>query len=233
MLRTWTLLQLRTRARRWADIENDTHITDAEVDTYVLDAISSIWPKVLKLNPDTYRREETLTGAGSATFSLASDYHSTLGVDRVNSSGAILWRLERIQTQDRHRFSSAGSGDARGFEPLYNSSAPATSQLRLKPTPSTGATYRHTYLVSAPVLSADDSTIVLPGIAGKIATMDAAVQCMVKQQTDARTLIQLLGAATNELNELAEAAMAGEPGGIVDIYGGDCGDASDFGVTQA
>jgi len=54
MARNVTLLQMRTKVRMLCDIENDTHISDPEIDEYLNNGIAELWDMLVENGPQDY-----------------------------------------------------------------------------------------------------------------------------------------------------------------------------------
>lgn len=77
MALTQTLLQLRTRLRELTDTENDTHLSDAELTSYINSAITYAYDLLVAGSPSDYFMKTTTfpTVVGSDSYTLPTDFY--------------------------------------------------------------------------------------------------------------------------------------------------------------
>jgi hypothetical protein len=86
--RTVTLSNLRTWARRLADVESDPNITDAELTDLANRHITELYDQLVDAGPPDYYAASTTvtTVAGTVTYSLPADFRSLVDVYAQESS---------------------------------------------------------------------------------------------------------------------------------------------------
>lgn len=121
MALTQTLAQLRTRVRQRADIENDNHVSDSELNGLINDAIRYVVDILVNEGPDDYYAKSA--NVTPTTISTGIYPISTLCAD------ADFYKVRAIYSQD-------GSGVYRMLAPLQEADrrlyAVANGQLDLK-----------------------------------------------------------------------------------------------------
>lgn len=214
-MRTYTASELETRTRQYADVVHDTqHVTTAEIYTRLSVAFGELWDSFIATNPAYYTKFETWTGDGTTNdFSVATDYYYTVGIDRQVTTGNYA-ELISLGIGERN-IAPTTVGTAQYWHPVYNTEA--QGKIRLLPTPASGETYRHTYVRSAPKITA--STDVVDGHNGLEdgACILAAIGICIKQgRRDTESSLQ---AQLNRFEERMVRNVARRtPGRVVDVY---------------
>src|SRR5690554_3061398 len=92
MASTITRANMRTAARRRADMVSSTFVTDAEFDDFLNIGIKKLHALVFRANPDHHlvtSAHEITTTAGTTAYSLPSDFMALRRVDYVSSGARI------------------------------------------------------------------------------------------------------------------------------------------------
>lgn len=160
-----TLAQLRTRVRQRADIENDTHVSDTELNTYINDAITHLWDMlVMAAEPDYYRQTVTLTLVpGQLAYALSSVFPA-----------GNFYKIRQVYVQDGDRL--------RPIDPLQGMSVQPTVA------PRAAEVLTIHYIPCATRLSLDADTF--DGINGweELVVVMAAIDVKTKREEDASLL---------------------------------------------
>lgn len=154
MARTFTVLQLVTRAKERADLENSTHIDDSEWKGYLSTAFAQLYSYLVTAGGRQYESTQSISSAsltdngdGGGLVALPADHLSTTGVYYVDAGG--YWTsLEELMAQERHAFSGPTQ-----TQPAIAWALQGTN-LVLYPRPPTGQTYKHVYVPQPTDLSA-------------------------------------------------------------------------------
>lgn len=79
MARTYTRAEIRTRVRQRADVENDTHVTDTEIDGLIDVNYPKFWDILTaSAPPDYFSTTQTITTvAGTLAYALPADFYKT------------------------------------------------------------------------------------------------------------------------------------------------------------
>ena len=115
---TFTESDLRTRARRRADMENSTFVTDAEIQDYLNSSISELHDYMVKSYEDYFVSEQTYSvpiATGGAN--LPDDFYKALGVDY--NSGGITSSLKAYSFSERNIYNTPYAVIDRLAEPMY------------------------------------------------------------------------------------------------------------------
>lgn len=135
-------------ARERADDAVDEAIADdAEILRYLVQAWKRLHALYVQAEPDRFMTSSNVgVVAGTATYSLPATWLGTVRVDYVQSSTGNLYRpLRRLQDPEVLLFNGTPSA------PIATAYRAVGTNLVLYPTPSdSSASYRHTYLTTAP-----------------------------------------------------------------------------------
>lgn len=185
MPRTYTRSQLRTRALRYADHENDTFGATAELDEMIDVAYARLWELLVEARlgyfASTTSSETTMSGT-SATIALAADFGYLLAVE-YKLDGEHFLNVPRIQ--EREVADHTVSADlAYGYK-LDG------ANITLVPRPANGKVYRYRYIAAPAKLAADTTTV--DGISGweDYIPLDVALKIKIKEEADVRPLMAL------------------------------------------
>ncbi len=207
MARTFTLLQLRTRARERCDMVNSTFITDSELTGYISASYAELYDILVQsglvyFTPTT----QTITGTGVETYALPADYYGTVRVDR--QSGSDYYPLSEYMITERHGFENS-SGDSTVY-------SPQGTNISLLPAP-TGGTYRHTYIPAPSDLSSDSDTV--DGVSGweEFIVVDAARKMLQKEESSTVGIERDLKRLRERIEEMAQNRAWASPRRVTDV----------------
>ena len=191
MARTETLTNLILRVRQRTDLENDTHVTDAEITTYINDAIAHVYDLLVAAAPsDYYSTSVTFTcTANVSSYSLAT----ALG-------GSTFYKIRNVRLV------------ANGLDyPMYPIQEEQSYYLRA---PQGGEVIRVIYIPAATKLSAGSDTF--DGVNGweELVVCRAAIDIKIKREEDASLLINKARDMEKRIDSMA-ARDAGNPEHVV------------------
>jgi len=182
---TYTESDLRTRARRRADMENSTFVTDDEIRDYLNSSISELHDMMVKSYEDYFVSEQTYTiplatGGGS----LPDDFYKALGVDY--NSGGITSTLRAYSFTERNVYNTPYAVIDRLAEPMYKIEG---NKIKVIPTNSQSGTITLYYVPSPAQFSSTVSEIenVIPGFEEYI-VVATAIRMLMKEESDVSTL---------------------------------------------
>ncbi len=213
MARTFTILQLRTRARERADMVNSTFITDSELNGYISASYAELYDILIQsglvyFTPTT----QTITATGVETYALPAGYYGTVRIDRVEGSSYL--PLVEYMITERTNYENNGTGLAAAY-------SIQGSNVSLLPVPSSG-TYRHIY-IPAPVDLSDttlypDSTTI-DGVSGweEFIIVDAARKMLQKEESSTIALERDLGRLKERIEEMAQNRAWASPRRVTDV----------------
>jgi hypothetical protein len=215
---TLTLLQLRTRARERSDQVNSTFITDAELTGYVNSSAYELHDLLVSKYGDGYwaSSSNVTTDGVSDTYALPGDFYKLLGVDIQTSGSTSGWlTLKSFPMAERNRNWRPNVGPVLGVAGLrYRLLG---DKLWLTPLPIGGLVLRIWYVPRMNELVNDADT--LDGISGwhEYVIVDAAIKCLVKEESDPSALMAAKAGLLKRIEEAAGNRDEGAPPVVSDV----------------
>lgn len=206
-----TLLQLRTRARQKADMENSEFVSDSELNTYINSGIQELYDLLVATNSDYYLSSTTSTiSNGTDTIALPADFLKLKGVDFY--TGGRWVELDSFNFNERNMDSVNFS--IAGVEVRYMLQG---SNLRLIPSSDAGGQYRIWYIPTPTELSLDADSF--SGINGweEYAVVDAAIKCLMKEESSVSTLMEVKAALRKRIQDSAPKRDSARPKTITNV----------------
>jgi len=207
MARTFTLLQIRTKARERADMVNSSFVTDSELNGYASASYAELYDLLIQSGLVYFTPgNQTITATGAETYALPSDYYGTVGVSRLTGGDYV--PLAEYMITERHKYENR-SGDATMY-------SPQGSNISILPAPASG-TYRHIYIPAPADLTSDSDTV--DGVSGweEHIVVDAARKMLQKEESDVRTLVADLMRLKERIEEAAQNRAWATPRRITDV----------------
>lgn len=197
MPRTFTVLQLRTRVREVADLENDQHWTDSEINSRMSAAYGKYAAKLVKAGLGYFPKstDQWTTDGVTQTRALPSTHFSTVAVD-YKYDATNWWPLDEIDEREIYDYQWPGS-----YACSYLLDG---ANLTLYPLPAVG-TYRHVYVPAPADLTTDGQTV--DGVSGweQAIVLETAILCQLKDPTaDVIALVRERDALDARLDEEAQ-----------------------------
>ncbi|HYE92051.1 MAG TPA: hypothetical protein VEA38_13560 [Terriglobales bacterium] len=190
MARTVTLSSLRTAARRLADVENDSTITDAELTDLVNRHLTEVYDLLVEAGPTEYYASDTTvtTERGRIAYPLQADFRSLVGV-YVHETGTERRAVRPMAPGERGRYRAPNA--------VY------TVTLEYVPTPPT---------------LADAGVNTFDGVSGwdELIANLAARDVMVKREADPSVVINTIDRLMARINASAARRDYGGPKRIMD-----------------
>ena len=182
---TFTESDLRTRARRRADMENSTFVSDAEIQDYLNSSISELHDYMVKSYEDYFVSEQTYSvpiATGGAN--LPDDFYKALGVDY--DSGGITSTLKAYSFSERNVYNTPYAVIDRLAEPMYKVEG---NKIKLIPNNSQSGTITLYYVPQATQFSSTVTEIenVIPGFEEYV-VVATAIRMLMKEESDFRAL---------------------------------------------
>lgn len=212
MPRTRTLLQLRTEARQYADVENSAFVSDDEVTRLVNQGLAELWHVLVQSDIDRYlANTEITTVAGTYEYTLPTDFAAARTLEKLEGSGSErAYRLEPYNISEGHsgeRYSASTSGGLR-WTILYQGTDGSAARLRFNADP--GGGFCRLWYIQAPeelALDADE----WDGVAGweEWAVLWAAEQILAKEESDPSALIRRRAELTQRIQTVAGSRVMG------------------------
>ena len=202
MPRSFALSVLITRCKQRADLENSTHITDAEWSALISEQYGDLFSVVASSGLRYFESRTTLTTTGAATVTVPTAHYATVRLDwLVNGTTTGTRReLDELMSPEEPDWAGVGGSCARAY-------AVSGSTIYLYPTPPTGQTYELTYV---PQPTAYDGTTD-PATTIDLVTPDGEafliygvmVKALAKSESDVRLAMAEREAARQRLLEWA------------------------------
>lgn len=220
-----TLSTLRARVRERADLVGSAFITDGadSLDNWINRGCEIVHQKLVDAYAEEYLEKTATftTTSGTETYALPSDFLSLLGVElQLAARWVGLKKYQRVE-QNAYREASPAALSV----PRYRL---AGSNLRLLPAPTGGISGRIIYApplqttpsggsaASARLVAATDS-VNFPNGWEAYAETYAAIQALVKEESDTRALERELSRMDSELEAIKLARDAATPHQVADL----------------
>lgn len=201
MATTYTLSQIRTRAKEESDNVNSAFVSDPEWLDYINASYFELYGLITEqFGNDYFSKVPTpysfVTDGTNQFFALPSDFYKLLGVDLQVASPLQWISLKRFNFADRNQFS------------VFNG-----------PIPQAGQTIRVWYIPSLTPLAGDSDTV--DGVNGweEYIVIDAAMKAMAKEESDVSVLFARKKMMLDRVASEANNRDAGNPQTIVDVMG--------------
>jgi len=182
---TYTEADLRTRARRRADMENSTFVTDSEIQDYLNSSMSELHDMMVKSYEDYFVSEQTYTAPlATGGENLPDDFYKALGVDY--DSGGITSTLKAYSFTERNIYNTPYAVIDRLAEPMYKIEG---TKIKLIPGNSQSGTITLYYVPQATQFSVTVTEVenVIPGYEEYI-VVAAAIRMLMKEESDTSAL---------------------------------------------
>ena len=182
---TFTESDLRTRARRRADMENSSFVSDAEIQDYLNSSISELHDFMVKSYEDYFVSEQAYSvpiATGGAN--LPDDFYKALGVDY--ESGGITSTLRAYSFSERNVYNTPYAVIDRLAEPMYKVEG---NKIKLIPNNSQSGSITLYYVPQATQFSSTVTEIenVIPGFEEYV-VVATAIRMLMKEESDVSAL---------------------------------------------
>lgn len=181
MANTSTRGTLRTRVRQLADNTASTFVTDAEINGWLDLGLSELHDILATKFEDYFESSDSITTvSGTSDYNLASDFYKMLSVDRV--AGGIRYTIPRYMNTERNRRQAISA-----FYPFYGYEYRVIgAKIRFIPTPGAADSIEYAYIPQYVPLAADGTLVssAIPQGWEELAVIEAAVRCLVKEESD-------------------------------------------------
>lgn len=210
--RTRQLSELRTEVQYRADIENDSHVTAAELTRYINQSIARLYWKLVRLRGDAYYRVSSDLSVSAETVAVPSDFFKLLGMQWVYD-GTRRQRVRRVELQEWLEWDHSLTGWSAGRDIRVMIEK---ALFRFWPTPNATETVRCWYLPAPAELSLD--TDVFDGIAGfeEVVIVDAAIKAKTKRDEPVADLVSERKELMSEIETIASDVDHGDPAYVID-----------------
>ncbi len=212
-----TLSTLRSRVRERADMLTAGFVLDTalSIDAWINEGVQKLHEMLIKAYGEEFLEKSAsfTTVAGTSDIALPEDFFVLYGVDLA--LGGYQRTLMPYNRTERNAHRNLGSV---GGCPRYKlSGMQAGGVLRLLPAPSAVYTGTLWYAPSATLLVAVSDTVNFPNGWERFIVVYAAMQMLIKEESDVRELRTELNKMEAELAEVAQRRNADQPHSVVDL----------------
>lgn len=212
-----TLSNLRDQVRQRLNIENATHITDAELSSYLNYSLAELYELVTESNEDwnVIRLSFDMNSTDDG-YVLPSNFWKPLRIDRMITSASNIsnfYTLHRINIRDESLYGTQFiyyNATVNGYNTEVNSSGQTV--LRVYPTNQQAGSYRVLYYPTWTDL-ADDGYVIIGNIGlhwEEYAIVDTCIKCCLKDETDPAGYVLQKAAVINRIKAAAAGRDAGQ-----------------------
>ncbi len=223
-----TLLQMRTRVRERADMQNTEFVSDSEVNNYVNDGLSELNDLfITKYEEYVVSSVGPLNlSAGQESYNISADFGifnfmKILGID-LNTGGRVI-PMKRFMFSERDYWTIPNA-------PWNISVVPYRYSVRGEeifffPKSGVAGTITIWYIPQYCKMETDTDTICnfLPYLNNgweEYAVITAAIKCLQKEESDTMPLMQEKAIQLKRIEDVAQNRDVGEPGRITFVNGG-------------
>jgi hypothetical protein len=188
---------LRTGARRRADMETDPLVDDTELNGYINDAIRELYAIITSTFEDAYlASNQFIVSAGNFVQNVPTGFWKARGLDRLEGSRFIPVKVFSFRERNRDEGRVRWRVDA---------------SIRLSPEDRAAGTYRFWYYPIAPQLATDGATLdAIMDEWSQWIEIHAAIACLTKAQLSTAELELKLQQTEAKIRETADNRQ-GEP----------------------
>jgi hypothetical protein len=216
MARTRTLALLRAEVQARADIENDPHITSAEVDRFINQSMAALHQKAALACEDEYTTSVTLTTtAGTEVYSISEKFFKLVSVDALVNGQ--LRPMRRWNFAERHAYLNDASWGSISQPLAYRTMG--GDLIHFLPKPDGVYSVTVWYIATSVILTADAD--LYDGRDGfeEWVVLDAAIKCKTKSEEDIRELAGERDRVMLDIMASLATKDQGRPDRVVDVVG--------------
>lgn len=211
-----TLATLRTRVRERADMPTAGFIADSStsLDAFINEGAQRLHERLIdSLGEEYVSSTSTITTAsGTSDYAVPSDFFRLYGVD-LTIHGKVR-TLKPFGRNERNYFRNATNNANWLGTPRYSL---VGGNVRLYPIPQGVYSGSILYAPTITVLSSTSDTVNFPNGLERMVVLYAAIQCLIKEESDYRPLQRLLDQEEAALDELKYQRDAAFPKKVTDM----------------
>lgn len=222
MARTLTLLQMRTTARQYADVENSDHVGDSELTRYLNQAAARLYGMIVERDEDEFAvsvDRPVTAGATQVTIIAGGDDptvspYKVLNISLLSQSSEWV-QLERFSLADEPGLSSVNPG----LLPVTRYRLRGMNVVLFAPAVPVATTCRIVYIPSPTDMSSDSDTY--DGRSGweEWVLLEAAIRIRTKEESDVRTLVAERDRVLAQILPMFSARDRAHPDRVNDVTG--------------
>ena len=211
---TFTETTLRTRARRMADMENSTFVSDLELRDYLNSGYAELYDLVVEKYEDYYlKTTDSMDLASSDEHNLPDDFYKVLGVDLDFGGHIASLRNYNFSERNMHR-SHFYTNNRMHTQTQYHIQG---NKIKFVPTDGSGTAVMH-YVPVAKQLSETVTSFesIIPGFEEYIC-LSAAISCLMKEESDVQMHMARKEMLKQRIESVAGKRNAGDSYSISDV----------------
>lgn len=214
-----TLAQLRDKVRQRADMETSQFIKDAELTSYINNSYAELYDLLVSRFEDYYIKSLAFSIATGNTYAVPADFYKLRGVDlKIDSGIDSPWTtVFPFNFTERNRIESKTRNILGRMTVSYRL---AGQNIMIYPEDRAPNDYRMWYIPRYTPLSADSDQLSDVMDFEEYIIVDAAIKCLVKEESDPQALMILKAALKQRIEEMASNRDAGSPQVIADVNSG-------------
>lgn len=213
------LTSLRTQVRQRADMENSGFVSDSEIDLYINASYGELYDLLVSRMEDYFIGSTTFSLTSDNIQSLPVDFYKLIGVDYLvggDEESAIT--LRKFNFHERNTFSGTNQSarQYRGIpERMYRVLG---ESLYILPKSSAAGSYKLWYIpILTPLVEETDTMDANCDIWAEYVIVDAAIKCLIKEESDTKALMMVKAQLKQRIEGLASNRDAGDPERITDV----------------
>ena len=211
MADTLTLLQLRTKTRERADQVNSQFVTDSELNGYINYSYKEFYDLLVDAVEDYNLSSNSFTISSGNTQSLPTDFYKLRGLDDMSDPNNPR-TVRKFNWNERNDYNPYVLARL----PIYDEFSDVCyritgNNITIEPPDNAARPYKLWYVPAPADLSLDAD--VATGINGwlEYVILDAAIKCLVKEESDIRPLSALKANILERINNMKNSRDQGLP----------------------
>lgn len=211
-----SFLNLKTRARQRADMENSQFIDDVELSAYINQSIAEFYDLLIGAYSSDYNVDvhNFTTVPGQDSYPLPATFYKLRGLDA--QLNANYWTTLRPFNFNERNRNQQGTLNAL-TEPAVRYRL-LGSNLKLSILPDGNSPMRLWFIPQAPQLVADTDLLQDVNHFGEYVIVDAAIKMLAKEESDVSVLMAQKAEIKRRVIDMAQNRDAGQPESVSDIY---------------
>jgi len=213
---SFTLAQLKLRARERGDMVNSRFISDSEITSYINASVSELYDLLIATRGENYYISEfpITTISGTKDYTLPAGFLKLMGVDWVISAGSTV-NMQEFQWKERNLYT----------DPAWINGVFGNSRYQLRggsitfsPTPTSSQAVNVWYIPKPTALAVDADTF--DGINGweEYVIIDVAIKMRVKEESPVQELLLAKKEMKERIAQASKGRDSSEPPRVQDTF---------------
>lgn len=200
MTDTISLSTLRTNVRQRADMVSSLFVTDAELNGYIQASYKELYDILVDAVEDYNLSTSTLTISSGSTFPLPTDFYKLRGIDDLqDTSNPRTVRKFMLSERNDYLLIDRVALATEFSDVVYRLTG---STVQILPVDSAKRTYKIWYVPLPTVPAADGDTIDAINGFDEYVTVDAAIKCKLKEESNVTDLTRAKAALYERITRM-------------------------------